>query len=63
MSKLGISKQPERSCEDWLKQESVSCGTHTWGSKVGFFCFVLVGLLAPALALLKEEVYSRCQKR
>lgn len=57
-----ISKPPERSCEDWLKQESISYGTHTWGSKA-FFRLVLVGLLAPALTLLGEEVYSRCQKR
>lgn len=58
MSVLRIDKQlEERSPEAW-----VCCRTRTWG-KQGVFGLLLVELLDLTLALLREELYSRCQER
>lgn len=58
MSASRIGKQQE----ERSPEARVSCRTCTW-EKQGFFGLLLVELLDLTLALLGEELYSRCQER
>lgn len=58
MSDLRISKQ----LEERSSEARVNCRTHTW-EKQGCFGLLLLEVLDLTLALLSEELYSRCQER